>query len=214
MEGRRRREGLFRLHGQILSAKATSSTPSTPTATRPQNCWCISCVNAATISTRENLMRQATSLKGYVAGSLRRCPACSTTTSPTDYRVNKQMQMMRFNGERWGCSARSSRIRSGWLGDRLSSDQIRACRSGGGAVSLTDGPFRPLRQCDTRRPRRRGFFPSQMAPSDLGRIAHAGTAVVLQRNMAFRQYQRQSDGVRPARLRSTGDDRSAQIINT
>jgi branched-chain amino acid transport system substrate-binding protein len=22
-------------------------------------------------------------------------------TSPTDYRINKQMQMMKFNGERW-----------------------------------------------------------------------------------------------------------------
>jgi branched-chain amino acid transport system substrate-binding protein len=24
-----------------------------------------------------------------------------TNTSPTDYRINKQMQMMKFNGERW-----------------------------------------------------------------------------------------------------------------
>jgi len=49
--------------------------------------------------TRENLMRQATSLKKFV-GSLS-LPGMSATTSPTDYRINKQMQMMRFNGERW-----------------------------------------------------------------------------------------------------------------
>jgi branched-chain amino acid transport system substrate-binding protein len=25
----------------------------------------------------------------------------SITTGPNDYRINKQMQMMKFNGERW-----------------------------------------------------------------------------------------------------------------
>ena len=49
--------------------------------------------------TRENVMRQATSLKNFV-GSLS-LPGMSATTSPTDYRINKQMQMMKFNGERW-----------------------------------------------------------------------------------------------------------------
>ena len=49
--------------------------------------------------TRENIMRQAASLKGVV-GSLA-LPGMSATTSPTDYRINKQMQMMKFNGERW-----------------------------------------------------------------------------------------------------------------
>jgi branched-chain amino acid transport system substrate-binding protein len=49
--------------------------------------------------TRENIMRQAASLKGFV-GSLS-LPGMSATTSPTDYRINKQMQMMKFNGERW-----------------------------------------------------------------------------------------------------------------
>jgi len=28
-------------------------------------------------------------------------PGMSINTSPTDYRINKQMQMMKFNGERW-----------------------------------------------------------------------------------------------------------------
>jgi hypothetical protein len=28
-------------------------------------------------------------------------PGIVANTSPTDYRVNKQLQMMRFNGERW-----------------------------------------------------------------------------------------------------------------
>ena len=49
--------------------------------------------------TRENIMRQATSLKNY-SGSLS-LPGMSTNTSPTDYRINKQMQMMKFDGERW-----------------------------------------------------------------------------------------------------------------
>ena len=49
--------------------------------------------------TRENVMRQATSLKNFT-GSLS-LPGMVTNTSPTDYRINKQMQMMKFNGERW-----------------------------------------------------------------------------------------------------------------
>jgi ABC-type branched-subunit amino acid transport system substrate-binding protein len=49
--------------------------------------------------TRENVMRQATSLKNYV-GSLA-LPGMAVNTSPTDYRINKQMQMMKFNGEQW-----------------------------------------------------------------------------------------------------------------
>jgi hypothetical protein len=28
-------------------------------------------------------------------------PGIVANTSPTDYRVNKQLQMMKFNGERW-----------------------------------------------------------------------------------------------------------------
>ncbi len=49
--------------------------------------------------TRENIMRQATSLKGFQLDiSL---PGVVVSTSPTDYRVIKQMQMMKFNGERW-----------------------------------------------------------------------------------------------------------------
>jgi branched-chain amino acid transport system substrate-binding protein len=49
--------------------------------------------------TRENIMRQATSLNKFV-GSLS-LPGMSATTSSTDYRINKQMQMMKFDGERW-----------------------------------------------------------------------------------------------------------------
>ncbi len=49
--------------------------------------------------TRENVMKQATSLKDVV-GDLS-LPGMVTNTSPTDYRVNKQLQMMKFNGERW-----------------------------------------------------------------------------------------------------------------
>jgi branched-chain amino acid transport system substrate-binding protein len=49
--------------------------------------------------TRDNVMRQATSLKDVV-GDLS-LPGMTINTSPTDYRVNKQLRMMRFNGERW-----------------------------------------------------------------------------------------------------------------
>jgi hypothetical protein len=49
--------------------------------------------------TRENIMKQAASLKNFT-GSLS-LPGMVTNTSPTDYRINKQMQMMKFNGERW-----------------------------------------------------------------------------------------------------------------
>ena len=49
--------------------------------------------------TRENVMKQATSLKNVQLDlSL---PGIVGNTSPTDYRVNKQLQMMKFNGERW-----------------------------------------------------------------------------------------------------------------
>jgi ABC-type branched-subunit amino acid transport system substrate-binding protein len=49
--------------------------------------------------TRENVMKQATSLKNVQLDlSL---PGIVNSTSPTDYRVNKQLQMMKFNGERW-----------------------------------------------------------------------------------------------------------------
>jgi branched-chain amino acid transport system substrate-binding protein len=49
--------------------------------------------------TRENVMKQATSLKNVVLDLA--LPGIVGNTSPTDYRVNKQLQMMKFNGERW-----------------------------------------------------------------------------------------------------------------
>jgi hypothetical protein len=49
--------------------------------------------------TRENIMKQATSLKSFT-GSLA-LPGMSAHTSPTDYRINEQMQMMKFDSERW-----------------------------------------------------------------------------------------------------------------
>jgi branched-chain amino acid transport system substrate-binding protein len=49
--------------------------------------------------TRENVMKQATNLKDVQLDLL--LPGIVTNTSPTDYRVNKQLQMMRFKGERW-----------------------------------------------------------------------------------------------------------------
>jgi ABC-type branched-subunit amino acid transport system substrate-binding protein len=49
--------------------------------------------------TRENVMKQATSLKDYM-GDLT-LPGIKINTSPTDYHLFKRLQMMRFNGEHW-----------------------------------------------------------------------------------------------------------------
>jgi branched-chain amino acid transport system substrate-binding protein len=49
--------------------------------------------------TRENVLKQATNLKNVELDlSL---PGMKANTTENDYRVNKQMQMMKFNGERW-----------------------------------------------------------------------------------------------------------------
>ena len=48
---------------------------------------------------RENVMRQAASLKDVVLDL--GLPGMKINTGPNDYRVNKQLQMMKFNGERW-----------------------------------------------------------------------------------------------------------------
>jgi branched-chain amino acid transport system substrate-binding protein len=49
--------------------------------------------------TRENVMKQASSLKDVATDIA--LPGIKANTTPTDYRVNKQLQMMKFNGERW-----------------------------------------------------------------------------------------------------------------
>ncbi|WP_454643789.1 ABC transporter substrate-binding protein [Bradyrhizobium liaoningense] len=49
--------------------------------------------------TRENVMKQATSLQDVTLDMS--LPGITINTSPTDYRVNRQLQMIRFNGERW-----------------------------------------------------------------------------------------------------------------
>jgi len=49
--------------------------------------------------TRENVMKQATNLKDVVLDLA--LPGISINTTPTDYRVYKQVQMARFDGESW-----------------------------------------------------------------------------------------------------------------
>jgi ABC-type branched-subunit amino acid transport system substrate-binding protein len=49
--------------------------------------------------TRENVMKQATSLNKVELDLL--LPGITVSTSPTDYRVNKQLQMLKFDGEHW-----------------------------------------------------------------------------------------------------------------
>jgi branched-chain amino acid transport system substrate-binding protein len=49
--------------------------------------------------TRENVLKQASHLDHVTLGML--LPGITISTSPTDYRVNKQLQMIQFDGERW-----------------------------------------------------------------------------------------------------------------
>ncbi len=49
--------------------------------------------------TRENVMRQAASLKDYAPDTL--LPGITINTSPTDFAPIEQLQMMRFKGENW-----------------------------------------------------------------------------------------------------------------
>jgi len=49
--------------------------------------------------TRANLMKQATNIHGYVADLA--LPGMTTSTTPDDWRINKQFQMMKFDGKRW-----------------------------------------------------------------------------------------------------------------
>jgi branched-chain amino acid transport system substrate-binding protein len=49
--------------------------------------------------TRENIIKQATNLKDVQLDLA--LPGMMANPAPNDYRVNKQLQMMRFNGERW-----------------------------------------------------------------------------------------------------------------
>jgi ABC-type branched-subunit amino acid transport system substrate-binding protein len=49
--------------------------------------------------TRENVMKQYANMKDIELDLL--LPGIVMNTSPTDYRAIKQLQMMRFNGERW-----------------------------------------------------------------------------------------------------------------
>ena len=49
--------------------------------------------------TRDNVIKQATSLKDVQIDLF--LPGIVANTSPTDTRVIRQLQMMKFNGERW-----------------------------------------------------------------------------------------------------------------
>jgi branched-chain amino acid transport system substrate-binding protein len=48
---------------------------------------------------RENVMKQATNLKDVELDIL--LPGIVASTTPDDYRVIRQLQMMKFDGERW-----------------------------------------------------------------------------------------------------------------
>ncbi len=48
---------------------------------------------------RENILRQATSIKDF--GLPLSLPGVKINTSPTDYRMIRQYQLQRFDGEHW-----------------------------------------------------------------------------------------------------------------
>jgi len=49
--------------------------------------------------TRANIMTEATNIKDFVADLP--LPGMATSTAPDDWRINKQFQMKRFDGQRW-----------------------------------------------------------------------------------------------------------------
>ena len=49
--------------------------------------------------TRANIMKQATNINNYVADLA--LPGMTISTEPDDWRINKQFQMMKFDGQRW-----------------------------------------------------------------------------------------------------------------
>jgi len=49
--------------------------------------------------TRANIMKQATNIKGFVPDLA--LPGMTPSTTPDDWRINKQFQMMKFDGQRW-----------------------------------------------------------------------------------------------------------------
>jgi branched-chain amino acid transport system substrate-binding protein len=49
--------------------------------------------------TRENIMKQATSLKDFTPDTL--LPGVKINTSATDFYPIEQLQMMRFKGQKW-----------------------------------------------------------------------------------------------------------------
>ena len=49
--------------------------------------------------TRANIMKQATNIKGFTADLA--LPGMTVSTTPDDWRINKQFQMMKFDGKRW-----------------------------------------------------------------------------------------------------------------
>jgi len=49
--------------------------------------------------TRANIMKQATNIQNFVSDLA--LPGMTTTTDPNDWRINKQFQMMKFDGQRW-----------------------------------------------------------------------------------------------------------------
>ena len=91
-------EEVFRLHGEVLSGRRQEL--------ELQHLWLRD--RAVAGSRAEAMRRRSDPRECHEAGDHLKdvqldlaLPGMTINTSPTDYRVNKQLQMMKFNGERW-----------------------------------------------------------------------------------------------------------------
>ena len=88
-----------RLHGQILSRTATRPTAPTSMGRRVAATVVQVLKQCGDELTRENVMKQAASLHDFTVPML--LPGIKINTSPTDFAPVKQVQMGRFDGEKW-----------------------------------------------------------------------------------------------------------------
>ena len=96
-QGHGRVEGL---HGQVLSDTATCTTAPTPTAMRCSSLLHVVLKQCGDDLTRENVMKQAASLKGVAAADAARPASRSTPARPTSIRSSR-CRLQRFKGETW-----------------------------------------------------------------------------------------------------------------
>lgn len=112
LEGRIRLEGISRLHGELLPYGDKMSMVNTYGYSTAQ--LLVQILKWGDKLTRENIMKQATLLKNAELDLA--LPGVKISTGPQDVRVSKQLQMMKFNGERRESAPYPRGARPDWLG--------------------------------------------------------------------------------------------------